>query len=238
MSRTWPCRAAKLRDVAAGDGRHEPLEAIDAQHRPEREGEGRDAGVRDGPEGAPDLLEPVARGLGHAEHRRGLPREHLDADARGLGRIRRRRFSEFGIGKGTHGQRVYEPAQPGTQSLPGLVVFRFDAQLFYANANRFVDDVKAVFSGAPDPVRWLVLDCSAIDDIDYSAGIALTQLVRFVHHSGAHFGIVQADAGLLATLETYGVLDAFSQDRVFPDLRAVFKAYAMQDTEEMDGSPG
>jgi MFS superfamily sulfate permease-like transporter len=135
------------------------------------------------------------------------------------------RPSDFVIGKGSHGQRVYEPAEPGSQSLPGLVIFRFDAQLFYANANRFVDDVKAVVDGAPDPVHWLVLDCSAIDDIDYSAGIALTQLVQFVHQSGAHFGIVRADARLLETLRVYGVLDTFSGDRVFPGLGAVFQAY-------------
>ena len=135
------------------------------------------------------------------------------------------RPTDFVIGKGKRGQRVYEPAVPGAQSLPGLVVFRFDAQLFYANANRFVDDVKAVFEGAPDPVRWLVLDCSAIDDIDYSAGIALADLIEFVHQSGAHFGIVRADARLLSTLRTYGVLDRFSGDRVFPGLGALFEAY-------------
>lgn len=135
------------------------------------------------------------------------------------------RPTDFVIGKGKGGRRLYVPAEPGAQSLPGLVVFRFDSQLFYANASRFVDDVKAVFAGAPEPVRWLVLDCSAIDDIDYSAGIALTQLVEFVHQSGAHFGIVRADAGLLSTLQTYGVLETFSGDRVFEGLGAVFKAY-------------
>lgn len=68
-------------DDRSRDRRHEPLESIDAQHRPEREGEGRAVGLRDGPQGAPDLLEPVARRLGHAEHRRDLPREHLNTDA-------------------------------------------------------------------------------------------------------------------------------------------------------------
>lgn len=135
------------------------------------------------------------------------------------------RPSDFVIGKGLHGRREYVRAEPGAQSLPGLVVFRFDAQLFYANANRFVDDVKAVFEGAPEPVRWLVLDCSAIDDIDYSAGIALADLIEYVHQSGANFGIVRADDRLLATLRAYGVLDRFSPERVFTGLGAVFDAY-------------
>jgi len=133
--------------------------------------------------------------------------------------------SDFVIGKGVDGHREYVPAEPGAQSLPGLVVFRFDAQLFYANANRFVEDVQAVFEGAPEPVRWLVLDCSAIDDVDYSAGLALSELIEFVHGAGANFGIVRADDHLLATLRTYGVLDEFSADHVFSGLGAVFAAY-------------
>jgi MFS superfamily sulfate permease-like transporter len=135
------------------------------------------------------------------------------------------RPSDFVIGKGTGGVREYVAAEPGAQSQPGLVVFRFDAQLFYANANRFLDDVKAVFEGAPEPVRWLVLDCSSIDDVDYSAGVALGELIEYVHQSGAHFGIVRADAQLLSTLRGYGVLDAFSSDYVFTGLGAVFSAY-------------
>jgi high affinity sulfate transporter 1 len=135
------------------------------------------------------------------------------------------RPTDFVIRKGHRGHREYVPAEPGAQSLPGLVVFRFDAQLFYANANRFLDDVKAVFEGAPEPVRWLVLDCSAIDDVDFSAGVALAELIEFVHQSGATFGIVRADDRLLATLRTYGVLDRFSSDRVFPGLGAAFQAY-------------
>jgi high affinity sulfate transporter 1 len=135
------------------------------------------------------------------------------------------RPSDFVIGKGKGGTREYVPATPGAQSLPGLVVFRFDAQLFYANANRFLDDVKAVVAGAPEPVRWLVLDCSSIDDVDYSASVALAELVEYVHQSGAHFGIVRADAQLLETLRGYGVLDTFSSDYVFSGLGAVFAAY-------------
>jgi len=135
------------------------------------------------------------------------------------------RPSDFVVGESVDGNPTYVPAAPGAQSLPGLVVFRFDAQLFYANASRFTDDVEGVIQAAPDKVRWLVLDCSAIDDVDYSAGIALTALIDFVHHHGAQFGIVSADDQLLKTLKTYGVLDKFSADHVFPDLSDAFDYY-------------
>ncbi len=123
------------------------------------------------------------------------------------------------------GQPVYRPAAPGVQSLPGLVVFRYDADLFYANAHRFADDVEGVVQQAPDPVRLLVLDCSSIVDADYSASLALDGLIDFVHAHEAHFGITRADPALLASLATYGLLDKFGRDHVFGNLSDVFTAY-------------
>ena len=120
---------------------------------------------------------------------------------------------------------TYEAAEAGAQSRPGLVIFRFDAPLFYANANRFSDDVKAVMEGAPTPVQWLVLDCSSVTDVDYSAGLELTDLISYVHQRGARFGLVRADESLLATLRTYGVLGEVAPDRVFEHLEEVFAAY-------------
>ncbi len=132
---------------------------------------------------------------------------------------------DFVIGQSGPTGPTYVPAKPGAQSVPGLIVFRFDAQMFYANANRFTDDVKAVLHGAPDPVQWLVLDCSAIDDVDYSAGIALRDLIAYVHEQGIKFGIVRADEALLATLRGYGLLGEFAADHVFASLEELFAAY-------------
>jgi MFS superfamily sulfate permease-like transporter len=119
----------------------------------------------------------------------------------------------------------FTSAEPGAQTLPGLIVFRYDAELFYANANRFVDAVEAVFSAAPDPVRWLVLDCSSVTDIDYSAAISVKGLIDYVHVHGAHFGIVGADPNLLSSMQTLGLTDDFTRDRIFHDFDEVIAAY-------------
>ncbi len=132
---------------------------------------------------------------------------------------------DFVIAQGTGDDLDYEAAEAGAQSRPGLVIFRFDAPLFYANANRFSDDVKAVMEGAPTPVQWLVLDCSSVTDVDYSAGLELTDLISYVHQRGARFGLVRADESLLSTLRTYGVLGEVAPDRVFEHLEDVFAAY-------------
>jgi MFS superfamily sulfate permease-like transporter len=144
---------------------------------------------------------------------------------------RQYRPSNFVVGVDAAGEPTYQPAEPGLQSRPGLIVFRYDAELFYANANRFADDVEALVQEAPDPVRWVVLDCSAIDDVDYSAGIALNNLVDYVHAHGAHFAVARADARLLSTLELMGTLEKFGHDHVFGNLTDAFAAY------ERDPSP-
>ena len=100
----------------------------------------------------------------------------------------------------------YVAAEAGAQSEPGLIVFRFDAELFYANAGRFVDDVKALVDGAPDPVRWVLLDASSLTDVDYSAGIQLKDLGEFLRTRNIRVGLVRADDDLIATLHTYEVL--------------------------------
>jgi MFS superfamily sulfate permease-like transporter len=132
---------------------------------------------------------------------------------------------DYVLGQDETGQPVYLPAKPGAQSLPGLIVFRYDAELFYANANRFADHVEAVISAAPEPVRWMALDCAAIPDIDYSAGITLATLVDYSRAHNARFLLVRPDTQLLATLKTYGTLDIIGEDSVFPTLAEVFSAY-------------
>jgi high affinity sulfate transporter 1 len=132
---------------------------------------------------------------------------------------------DFVIGQNKAGEPTYLPAVPGAQSLPGLVVFRYDADLFYANANRFADHLESVISGAPAPVRWVALDCGAIDDIDYSAGVTLANLVSYSRAHNARFVLVRPDTQLLATLRAYGILDTIGEDNIYPTLVTAFDAY-------------
>jgi MFS superfamily sulfate permease-like transporter len=129
-------------------------------------------------------------------------------------------------------------ATPGTQSAPGLIVFRYDADLFYANANRFSDDVQALITGAPDPVRWLVLDCTSIPDVDYSAGLSIDGLIAFVHQRGAVFALAGLDPDLDATLRQQGVLRMLNSDHLYgsvADAVAAFRAHQAPHPSEPNG---
>jgi len=69
------------------------------------------------------------------------------------------------------------PATPGSETEPGLIVYRFGADLFYANDNRFTDEVRGLVEPAPTPVRWFIVDAGAITDIDFSAAQSIRDLL-------------------------------------------------------------
>ena len=69
---------------------------------------------------------------------------------------------------GPAGRWLPVPAVPGVQTEPGLLVYHFGADLFYANENRFTDEVRDLVAHAPAPVRKFIVDAGAITAIDYS----------------------------------------------------------------------
>jgi MFS superfamily sulfate permease-like transporter len=77
----------------------------------------------------------------------------------------------------TAGTWLPVPAMPGRVTAPGLIIYRFGADLFYANANRFSDEACALVRHAASRVRWFIIDCSAITDIDYSAAQVMRDLL-------------------------------------------------------------
>jgi SulP family sulfate permease len=78
----------------------------------------------------------------------------------------------------TTGRWIPEAVTPGAVTEPGLIVYRFGADLFYANQQRFCDEVHDLVVQAPAPLRCFVVDASAITDIDYSAARSLRVLIE------------------------------------------------------------
>lgn len=117
------------------------------------------------------------------------------------------------------GRWLPTPARPGLQSAPGLLVYRFGADLFYANARRFADEVRALVAQAPAPVRWLVVDAGAITDLDYSAARDLRDLCGELQGSGVALAFGRVGPELHADLERHGILAALGAGHVFPTLR-------------------
>ena len=76
------------------------------------------------------------------------------------------------------------PATPGTETAPGLIVYRFGADLFFANDHFFVDDVRRLLDRAPTPVHWFIVDAGAITDLDFSAARTLGEFCEGLKQRG------------------------------------------------------
>lgn len=120
--------------------------------------------------------------------------------------------------EGEGGRREPVRAVPGLQTAPGLVVYRFGSDLFYANENRFAEEARALVAAAPSPVRWLVVDASAITDLDYSAARSLRDLVEDLDGEGVSTAFGRVSPDLRSDMERHGIVDALGEGRIFPSL--------------------
>ncbi len=120
----------------------------------------------------------------------------------------------------------WEPivATPGTQTAPGLIVYRFDADLFYANDNRFADEVRALVEQAPNPVQWFIIDAGAITDIDYSAAQSVRDLLRELAVRDVNVVFARVNAFLRSDLDRHGVTAAVGEARLFNTLHEAIDA--------------
>jgi MFS superfamily sulfate permease-like transporter len=116
------------------------------------------------------------------------------------------------------------PATAGALSAPDLVVFQFGADLFYANADRFVHAVRRLVEGAPTPVRWLVVDAGAITSIDYSAARVLDDCCADLTRDGVALLFVHAQSSLHADLKRHRLIDVIGTSRIFDTLREALAA--------------
>ncbi|MGT2432035.1 STAS domain-containing protein [Cupriavidus basilensis] len=95
------------------------------------------------------------------------------------------------------------PVAPQLFAAPGIVVYRFEADIFYANAGRFMEEVLKLVENANPPVRWLVVDASEVSNIDYTAGKMLLQLGEELSRRGIGIASVAVPDGVRAELERY-----------------------------------
>src|SRR5689334_7558509 len=106
------------------------------------------------------------------------------------------------------------PARPGTRTEEGLVVYRFGTSLYYANASRLVEDIAGLV-GHGSPLRWMVIDCPAIGDVDYTASAVLAKVIEHVHQHHVHLALSCVLGPVRQRLDRYGISKALGQDAYF-----------------------
>jgi sulfate permease, SulP family len=116
------------------------------------------------------------------------------------------------------------PAMPGEETEPGLVVYRFGADLFYANINRFVDEVRALVKGAPTPIRWFIVDAAAITDLDYSAAQATHELIDELTSQKIQMIFARVNPYLRSDMDRHRLTTAIGETWIFTTLHEAIAA--------------
>jgi sulfate permease, SulP family len=107
---------------------------------------------------------------------------------------------------------------PEAQTIPGLVVYRYDSPLFFANAQDFKRRALAAVDEQDGPVYWFVLNVEAIVEVDITALDALEELREELTGRGIVFALARVKQDLLDDLEAYSLVDKIGRDRLFPTL--------------------
>jgi SulP family sulfate permease len=117
------------------------------------------------------------------------------------------------------------PVSTVSVTKPGLVIYRFGAELFYANANRFAEEATCLVGGTPSTVRWLIADAEAITRMDYSASRVLAELLRSLKDRGVQFGVARVPWGLKSDLARHHVTELIDPSMDFNRLHDAMDAF-------------
>lgn len=116
-------------------------------------------------------------------------------------------------------------AAPGASVPPGVLVYRFDGALFFANAERFRRRVLELALRGDERPAWLVLDASGIVDIDYTAAQVLRRLIGQLRAEGVRLVVADLTEPARERLRTSGVEDALEPCSIFPTVDDAVEAF-------------
>jgi high affinity sulfate transporter 1 len=106
----------------------------------------------------------------------------------------------------------------GATQIPGVVVYRWEAPLFFANAGSFREQIRRLVRQSSP--RWIVLQCEAVTDVDVSAAAMLEQLDNELNAQGIHLAFAELRSRLQELILQYGLLDTLDRDHFYPTLEA------------------
>src|SRR6201999_2939847 len=126
-----------------------------------------------------------------------------------------------------HGVKGYHDITryPDARQIPGLVLFRWDAPLFFANAEFFKERVLDAVTKSPAPVRWLVVAAEPVTSVDVTAGDTLAELDKALHAQGIELCFAELKDPVKDKLKKFGLLAQLGETSFFPTIGAAVSSY-------------
>jgi high affinity sulfate transporter 1 len=122
---------------------------------------------------------------------------------------------------------------PDAEQLPEIVVYRWEAPLFFANAGSFRQQIRRLVRERKP--AWIVLQCEAITDVDVTAAEMLEQLDRELNDAGIHLAFAELRSRLQELILRYGLMETLDRDHFYPTLESALEAV---DAERRQGGSG
>jgi high affinity sulfate transporter 1 len=136
--------------------------------------------------------------------------------------------------KGYHDIKRY----PDARLIPGLLLFRWDAPLFFANAELFNKSVLDAIAASPTPVRWVVVAAEPVTSVDVTAADALSELDENLHASNIELNFAEMKDPVIDKLKRFELFTHFGTSNFFPTLDEAVDAYTTRyQTERIDEVP-
>ena len=114
---------------------------------------------------------------------------------------------------------------PDARQIPGLVLFRWDAPLFFANAELFKERVLDAVAKSPTPVSWLVVAAEPVTSVDVTAADALAELDKTLHGMGIEFCFAELKDPVKDKLKRFGLFPQIGEPFFFPTIGVAVSTY-------------
>ncbi|MET4211429.1 sulfate permease [Bradyrhizobium sp. LA2.1] len=126
-----------------------------------------------------------------------------------------------------HGVKGYHDITryPDARRVPGLVLFRWDAPLFFANAEFFRERVLDAVATSPTPVRWLVVAAEPVTSVDVTACDVVAELDRSLHAQGIEFCFAELKDPVKDKLKRFGLFAQLGENYFFPTIGVAVARY-------------
>jgi len=114
---------------------------------------------------------------------------------------------------------------PDARQIPGLILFRWDAPLFFANAEYFKDCVLDAVAQSPSPVRWLVVTAEPVTSVDVTSADILAELDESLHKAGIELCFAELKDPVKDKLKRFGLFAQIGEKFFFPTIDAAVSSY-------------
>jgi MFS superfamily sulfate permease-like transporter len=114
---------------------------------------------------------------------------------------------------------------PGARLVPGLVLLRWDAPLFFANAELFQNRALDAVAASPTPVRWLVVAAEPVTSVDVTAADMLTELDETLHVAGIELCFAEMKGPVKDKLKRFGIFARLGEEQFFPTVGQAVTGY-------------